>query len=158
VLMASGPGLSRGTKCGRPVGLIDLYPTLIELCGLDPVTGLEGHSLVPLLKKPDAPWAWPALTTFGQNNHSVRTERWRYIVYADGSEELYDHRSDQHEFKNLAGEARYRSVIKRLRRSLPQINHVMAPGSAHADARPGSAPDIDGKPNPFKRKRKRKRK
>ena len=103
VLMASGPGLSRGTKCGRTVGLIDIYPTLIELCGLDPVTGLEGHSLVPLLKKPDSSWSRPALTTFGRYNHSVRTERWRYIVYADGSEELYDHQNDSHEFKNLAG-------------------------------------------------------
>lgn len=144
VLMVSVPGMTRGARCNRPVGLIDLFPTLIDLCGLEQVTGLEGHSLAPLLAKPDAPWPWPALTTFGQHNHAVRSQNWRYIVYADGSEELYDRRNDPHEFKNLAGDARYKRIIETHRRWLPQINQPMAPGSVHCDARPGSAPDIDG--------------
>lgn len=143
VLMIVAPGLSKGARCDRPVGLIDLYPTLIDLCGLDVVTGLEGHSLTPLLENPKAERAWPALTTFGQHNHSVRSQDWRYTVYADGSEELYDHRSDPHEFKNLAGDAKHRDVIARHRRYLPQINQPMAPGSHNCDARPGSAAEIE---------------
>ena len=143
VLMMSVPGGHRGESCDRPVGLIDLYPTLIDLCGLPSLTALEGHSLVPLLNNPNAVWARPTLTTFGQHNHAVRSQRWRYITYADGSEELYDRQNDPHEFNNLASQAEFRSVIDSHRRWLPQINHPMAPGSAHADARPGSAPDID---------------
>jgi len=144
VMMVSVPGMTTPGQCDRPVGLIDLYPTLIDLCGLDPRVDLDGRSLTPLLKHPGAPWTWPALTTFGRGNHAVRSQHWRYIVYADGSEELYDHRTDPHEFANLAGRAEYQSVIAAHRRWLPQVNHPMAPGSTHADARPGSLPDIDG--------------
>jgi arylsulfatase A-like enzyme len=143
VLMISSPGKSTSMRCDRPVGLIDLYPTLIELCGLDPVTGLEGHSLASLLEDPRAHRPWPALTSFGQHNHAIRTQNWRYITYADGSEELYDRRTDPNEFQNLASSAEYAEVIARHRRYLPQNNQPMAPGSAHLDARPGSAPDID---------------
>lgn len=142
-LLIAGPGIRGNAQCHRPVGLIDLYPTLIELCGLPERTGLEGHSLVPLLHEPDAAWEFPALTTFGQNNHAVRSQDFRYIVYADGSEELYDHRNDPNEWTNLAGRPEFEQTIQIHRRWLPQINHPMAPGSAHADARPGSAPDID---------------
>ena len=143
VLMIVAPGLASGARCDRPVGLIDLFPTLIELCGLDVGTGLEGHSVVPLLRNPKAERPWPALTTFGQHNHSVRSQDWRYTVYADGSQELYDHRADPHELENLAGDAKYRDVIERHRRYLPQLNHPMAPGSHNCDARPGSSAEIE---------------
>lgn len=139
-----------GEKCERTVGLIDLYPTMIDVCGLSPLSDLEGRSLRPLLKEPTTPWQWPALTSFGQHNHSIRTERWRYITYADGSQELYDHDVDPRELFNLAGKPEHAGVIAELRKFLPQVNHVMAPGSSHADARPGSAADIDGpKPQPL---------
>jgi arylsulfatase A-like enzyme len=146
VLMISAPGFARGIPCDRPVGLIDLYPTLIELCSLDPIMGLEGHSLVPLLQDPQRSWEWPALTTFGQYNHAVRSQQYRYITYADGSEELYDHRTDPYEFFNLAGRSQYAAVIEQHRRWLPQLNQPLAPGSINCDARPGSAADIDGQP------------
>ena len=70
--------------------MLDIYPTLIELCGLSEKPELEGRSLVPLLKNPKAKWDRPALTTHGRNNHSLRSERFRYIRYSDGTEELYD--------------------------------------------------------------------
>jgi arylsulfatase A-like enzyme len=143
-MLMAGPGITKNALCDRPVGLIDLYPTLAELCGLPSRTGLEGHSLVPLLKDPDADWAWPAVTSFGQHNHAVRSQNYRYIVYADGSEEFYDHRQDPNEFINLASNPTFRGIIEQHRRWLPQVNQPMAPGSKHADARPGSAPDIDG--------------
>ncbi|MEZ6103674.1 MAG: sulfatase [Pirellulaceae bacterium] len=143
VLMMHRPTDSVGTRCNRPVELLDLFPTFNDLCQLPPVTGLEGQSLTPLLDDANAAWPWPAITSFGQQNHAVRTQNWRYIRYVDGSEELYDHRVDPHEWTNLAARPEYREVIREHRRWLPQVNQPMAPGSVHADARPGSAADID---------------
>ncbi|QDU91164.1 Choline-sulfatase [Pirellulimonas nuda] len=142
VLMIDAPG-TPPARCDRPVGLIDLYPTLCQLCQLPTVLGLDGHDLSPLLSDPKQDWPWPALTTFGQNNHTLRSDRWRYIEYQDGSRELYDHWADPHEFDNLADEPRYAGVVRELRRALPKTNVPMAPGSNHTDARPGSAVDID---------------
>jgi len=117
----------RGATCTRPVGLIDIYPTLVELCDLPPKADLQGHSLVPLLKEPTGQWDYPALTTHHPGNHAVRTERWRYIRYANGDEELYDHRYDPHEFRNLAGDPEYADVIKRLAAWIPKDNAPYAP-------------------------------
>lgn len=115
------PGVARaGIECGRPVSLLDIYPTLIELCGLAPKPELEGRSLVPLLKNPRAGRIAPAVMTFEQGNHAVRSERWRYIRYADGGEELYDHRRDEREWRNLAGEPKYKQIIDEHRRWLPE--------------------------------------
>ena len=102
-----------------PAELIDIYPTLLELCGLAEDTSLEGQSLGRLIEDPRAIWAYPARTTFGPGNHAIRTERWRYIHYADGSEELYDHESDPNEWRNLAGLDGYESVLAHLREQLP---------------------------------------
>jgi hypothetical protein len=77
---------------------------------------------VPLLKDPNAEWDRAALTTHGRNNHSVRTERWRYTRYSDGTEELYDHVSDTLEWRNLAGEPGYADVKKELAAWLPKTN------------------------------------
>ncbi len=154
VMMASGPGVTAGQRCDWPVGLIDLFPTLVDLCGLSPFEGLEGHSLIPQLKDATADRPWPALTTFGQNTHAVRTKDWRYIQYADGTEELYDRNADPHEFDNLADDAKYAAIIAKHRSHFPKINLPMAPGSAHADARPGSVPDIDRELRERRRKKK----
>jgi len=123
VLMAIVPGVTRaGGSCPRPVTMVDIYPTLIELCGLAPKAELEGKSLVPLLKNPKAKWDRPALTTHGRNNHSLRGERFRYIRYSDGSEELYDHENDALEWTNLANDSKYVEVKKELARWLPGKN------------------------------------
>jgi arylsulfatase A-like enzyme len=129
-LIFAGPGVARGAKCGQPAELLDLYPTLVDLCGLSAKEGLEGHSLVPQLKDANARRPWPAITTHNQNNHSVRSEHWRYIRYADGSEELYDHRTDPHEWTNLAKDPRHAEVIREHARWLPKVNAPPAPGSA----------------------------
>jgi choline-sulfatase len=133
-LIISAPGLSKGERSNRPVGLIDLFPTLTELCGLPDREDLEGVSLKPLLEDPDAKWNRPALCTFGPNNHTLRSERWRYTVYADGSEELYDHSNDPHEWTNLAGEIKHAKVIKRFQKYLPTLNVDPLPGSAGSDS------------------------
>jgi arylsulfatase A-like enzyme len=109
-----------GTRVDQPVSLLNLFPTLVELCGLPPNEELDGHSLVPLLKNPQADWNYPALTTMGPRNHALRTERWRYIRYRDGSEELYDHRRDPWEWSNLADDRDYADVLSRLRTRLDQ--------------------------------------
>ncbi len=123
VMMVVAPGVTRpGVRCARPVTLLDIYPTLVELCGLRPKEGLEGQSLVPLLKNPTASWERPALTTYKRGNHSVRTERWRYIRYNDGTEELYDHDNDELEWNNLAKGPKYADVKAELARWLPKVN------------------------------------
>ena len=126
-LMMAGPGIAKGGACTRPVSLMDIYPTLVDVCGLGPNERLEGRSLRPLLENPKAEWEPPALTTHGRNNHSLRSERWRYIRYADGSEELYDHASDEMEWTNLAGDPACDEVKTRLARYLPETNVPDAP-------------------------------
>jgi arylsulfatase A-like enzyme len=111
----------------RAVGLIDLYPTLLELCGLPQKEGLDGRSLAPLLEDPSREWNHPALTTHHPGNHSVRTERWRYIRYANGDEELYDHRYDSSEFRNLAADPEYAAVKARLSKHIPSESAPYAP-------------------------------
>ncbi len=109
-----------GQVCGRPVGLIDLFPTLSDYCGLEPTRhGLEGLSLRPLLEEPQAAWDRPSLTTYGEGYASVRGERYRYIRYPDGTEELYDHDADPHEWENLATNPDLAPVRARLSEAIP---------------------------------------
>ncbi|MHC4993846.1 MAG: sulfatase/phosphatase domain-containing protein [Planctomycetota bacterium] len=115
------PGVTEpGTVCDRPVSLLDLYPTLIDLCGLPRRRGLDGQSLLPLLINPDGAWDRPAVMTMGRGNHAVRSERWRYIRYSDGSEELYDHLRDPWEWDNVAGDPAHAGVIADHRKWLPK--------------------------------------
>jgi len=122
------PGITKpSTKCSRPVSLIDIYPTLMELCNLPAGRKLDGQSLVPLLKDPEHDWQRPALTTFGRGNHALRSERWRYIRYKDGGEELYDHQTDQNEWTNLADRPEYQAVKEKFLRWLPKHDAPDAP-------------------------------
>lgn len=122
-LIVYAPGISKeNSVSGRTVNLLDIYPTLVELCSLPVKKELEGNNIVPLLKNPSAPWEFPSITTHGFENHAVRSEKWRYIRYRDGSEELYDHDNDPNEFKNLANDKKYAAEKLRLKKSLPLIN------------------------------------
>lgn len=118
-LIVVAPGEAQaGGRCESPVTLLDLYPTLIDLCGLTKNNHLNGESLLPMLKDPKAQRSAPVVTTWGRGNHSVRSSSWRYIRYADGSHELYDHRNDPNEWNNLAEKAGYDGTMKKLRRHL----------------------------------------
>ncbi len=134
-LIVAAPGVQGGVQCAKPAGLIDVYPTLIELCGIERIERLEGASLVPLLKDAAADWDRPAITTFYKNNHAVRSERWRYIRYADGSQELYDHEIDPHEWHNLAADPKYRETIEQHAWHLPKLNADPVPGSKGLDGK-----------------------
>jgi arylsulfatase A-like enzyme len=122
LVIAAPNGIKADQRCARPVSLIDLYPTLLELCGVPPRDGLDGQSIAPLLADPERKWERPVLTTFGYQNHTIRTKRWRYIRYNDGGEELYDHNADRHEWHNLAGKPESAQVIARLKQALPKVN------------------------------------
>ncbi len=117
------PGLTKANvRCERTVSLLDIYPTLADLCGLPVGEHLEGKSLKPLLADPTAEWGRPVVTTHGYKNHAVRSERWRYIRYRDGTEELYDHEKDPMEWTNLAGDEQYAEVKKELAAWLPKVD------------------------------------
>jgi uncharacterized sulfatase len=112
-----------GRACERLVELVDIYPTLVDLCGLPAVEGLEGKSLRPLLNDPDAKWTEAAFTQVRRGElmgRSVRTARWRYTEWDDARQgaELYDHDADPGEYTNLAGEANWAGVQEELRRML----------------------------------------
>jgi len=120
------PGLTKpGISCGRPVDYMNIYPTLCDLAGLPSPKHLQGVSIKPLLANPSAAWDRPAITTHGFSNHTVRTERWRYIRYADGGEELYDHQKDPLEWTNLAKDPQFESVKADLAKWLPKENTPM---------------------------------
>ena len=122
VIFVAPRGVARDQLCQRPVSLIDIYPTLVDLCGLPKRDGLDGHSLKPLLENPKREWEHPVVMTYGENNHAIQTERWRYIEYRDGGMELYDHSKDPNEWTNLAGSPDYEEVITKLRTVLPDLN------------------------------------
>lgn len=118
-LLFAGPSIKPSKNCIEPASLIDIYPTLIDLCGLPSKSDLEGLSLVPQLNDPTTPRVRPAITSSYFGNHSIRTRDWRLIVYDDGAEELYDHRTDPDEFNNLAGAPTHKMIRDRLFRWLP---------------------------------------
>jgi arylsulfatase A-like enzyme len=130
-LIFAGPGLrAPGKNRQQPVSLLDLYPTLVEICNLPAKADLDGESLVPLLRDPQARRK-PTAITFGPGNHAVRSERWRYIRYADGTEELYDAVADPNEFRNLASGGKHASLKRELAQFMPKTS---APPKPERDA------------------------
>ena len=123
-LIIIAPGVTTpGTVCDSPVNLLDLYPTLVSLAGLPENSANEGNDITPLLIDPEKEWTdKPSITTLSQNEHSVCDGRYRYIIYKDGTEELYDHLSDALEWNNLAEDPDYSGVKERLRSFIPEVN------------------------------------
>lgn len=125
----AGPGIGKGVS-PRTVQLLDMYPTLVELCGLpqpyQSPSRLEGHSLVPLLRNPRLRWDYPAFSVVlyqRKLGKSVRTERWHYVSWDDGraGEMLLDHANDPNELKNLAADPAYSRTVSQMRELLAQI-------------------------------------
>lgn len=126
------PGVAKGgTKCDRAVDLLSIFPTVCELTGVPIPKHAEGISIKPLLVNPSAAWKQPALTTHLRGNHAVTTEDWRYIRYADGSEELYNEKTDPNEWTNQAANPEFAAIKKEYAKFLPTSN---AEPVAHRDA------------------------
>ncbi len=124
------PGMTTArSRCDAAVDYLSVYPTLCELTGLPIPKHVQGPSLVPLLKDVDAPWTSVAVCTHGLGNHAARDARYRYIRYANGEEELYDHQSDPLEFTNLAKNEEYNSIKLRLAGNFPKIEDEVKPTS-----------------------------
>ena len=130
-LIFAGPGITPGQVSAQPAELLDIYPTLSELIHTKVGEQLEGHSLLPQLIDVTAKRNHPAITTHNHDNHAIRTQRWRYITYADGTAELYDTIADPHEWHNLADKAMYQGVIADLRQWIPKMNKKPVKNSSH---------------------------
>jgi len=124
------PGLSKeNTVCAQTMDLMDIYPTLLELCGIARPAHVQGDSIVGLLKNPSAVQDKAAISTYRQNNHSIRKGPWRYTRYANGSQELYNHDDDPYEWKNLAADPAHEKTIAELAAWLPKDNVPAQPVS-----------------------------
>jgi arylsulfatase A-like enzyme len=122
-LICVAPGVTKpGGSCDAPVEFLSIFPTLCDLAGLPKPDFLEGVSIRSLLANPQAEWTRPALSTFGFNNHSVRSAQYRYTRYANGDEELYDEQADPYEWRNLAGKPELGRVKADLARWMPTEN------------------------------------
>lgn len=128
------PGVTTpGSRSNEAVSTLDIYATLADLAGLDRPDHIDGRSLVPLLRNPSMDWGEVAITVHTFGNYSVRDDRYRYIVYEDGSEELYDLIADPNEWTNLVADDQYASVIHRLRDEIP--DEQAEPQTGEGDAR-----------------------
>ncbi len=131
-LAVVAPGVTTpGSTCSRPVSLLNLFPTLTDLCALPGSPETEGVSLRPLLEDPSRAWERPAIVTFGRGNHAVRSERFRYIRYATGEEEFYDHATDPGELTNLVSDPGHAPEMVRHRAWLPAVD---TPGALRKNA------------------------
>lgn len=125
LLIAAPDAKGNGKVSKRVVELLDVYPTLARLCGLEPPTYLPGADLTPLLNNPKAKWERPAFTQvlrYKENvmGRSVRTERWRYTEWNNGVDgvQLYDHKRDRYEYNNLANHSKHKKMRAELSRLL----------------------------------------
>ncbi|WP_341226207.1 sulfatase [uncultured Arcticibacterium sp.] len=123
-LIFAGPGINKNIKFDNPVELLDIYPTLNALCNLPEKSELEGVSLLAELQGKKTEETRPAITTNNYKNHSIRTNEWRYIQYADGSEELYDLAKDPNEWENIASSLETKAIKEDLAKWLPKKNHL----------------------------------
>ena len=129
-LIVTAPGHQANQRSNRPAELLDVFPTLLELAGLPADPGQEGQSLVPLLDSPKREWNHPAITSFGLGNYSIRSTRYRYIQYLDGSRELYDHSKDANEWNNLSADPQMEAVMKEHAAFIPVKQHPILPGKS----------------------------
>jgi arylsulfatase A-like enzyme len=120
--MFVAPNLPKGKVIDSPAEMLSVYPTLLELCGLPAYDRNEGHSLVSTMQNTEPEEGAFALTTYGMNNHAIRSDRFRYIQYEDSTEEFYDHNNDPNEFTNQTNNAEYKGDIDVLKKYLPKTN------------------------------------
>ena len=154
VMMWCVPGVTQSNEiCTRPVSLLDIYPTLVDLIGIDKPNHLDGHSLMPLLKDVRAPRSQPAITTY-DGHMSVRTETARFIRYWDGTTELYDRTNDPHEWVNQTDNPSLADLKTAMASYLPTADEIVEPLPSRQAGAVNSTPR---KPKPDKRRRESKK-
>lgn len=119
---------NNGKECNASVDMTAMFPTLISLCGLPELEGLDGVDISQLIRHPESKWNTPARTVFKKGNIAIRSDRWRYIRYADGGEELYDHSKDPHEWHNLANDPACQQIKQELGKWVPAEFHKPVAG------------------------------
>lgn len=143
------PGLTKpGSICARTVDFMSIYPTLTELCGVPTPKHVQGVSIKPLLADAQAPWDRPGVTTSQEGQHSVRSEKWRYIRYQDGTDEFYDESADPYEWTNLAKKKEFAGVIQEMAAWLPKENKAglkSSAGGLEEGEKPADAGDRAGR-------------
>lgn len=118
----AGKGIPKNERVNTTVSLIDMYPTLVELCNLPKVENIEGVSFASTLKNPaSAKDRNVFLPSNEKGSYAVINTNWRYISYFDGGEELYNVKEDSNEWYNLASEKKYRSVMDEMKKSTPKV-------------------------------------
>lgn len=130
-LIISLPGTKKPVKCDQPVELLDIYPTLTDLCGLPANTANEGKSLKPLMNKNFGHSENYAVSTYGRNNHAVISKNYRYIRYEDDSEELYELKTDPNEWNNIADKPQNKSIKEQHKKQLPSTNALWSAKSEY---------------------------
>jgi arylsulfatase A-like enzyme len=120
--IVGGSGIEPGSICHQPVSLVDVYPSLVDLAGFKIPDHLQGVSIKGQLRDPTLERP-PVISSYGEGNTAIRTSRWRYIRYEDGSEELYDHRRDPEEWTNLAEDPEHTATKVRLAGLIPNDQH-----------------------------------
>jgi arylsulfatase A-like enzyme len=140
------PGVTKpGGISKSPVDFMSVYPTLCDLTSVPKPAWLEGDNIKPLLSDPSAAWTGVGITTFGQKNHAIRTDRWRYIRYADGTEELYDHSNDEYEWTNLAANPEHTALKSSLTKHFPTNNVPPSSTGKMSDSEGSPGKDSDSK-------------
>jgi arylsulfatase A-like enzyme len=141
------PGMQAQQDCPRVVNLIDLFPTLIEACGLPAKPGIDGRSLVPLLRNPQQAWPHLSVTIDGPGNAAVRDERWYFIRYRDGTEEFYDMVSDPLQWTNLA-RSTAPEIVRQKARLAGSFPDTFAPEVPQNKGGKAEKQEFAGKPDP----------
>jgi arylsulfatase A-like enzyme len=114
------PGGHQDCEVEDPVSLLDLYPTLCDLCDLPAVPGLEGNNITPLVENPDMSWDKPSVSNYLPGNYTVHYKNWNYLRYNDGSAELYDISTDEDELHNLVSDPQHADLIRHLSSFIPE--------------------------------------
>lgn len=141
------PGMTAQQDCPRVVNLIDLFPTLIDACNLPAKPGIDGRSIVPLLREPQKAWPHVSITVLGRGNASVLDERWHFIRYKDGTEEFYDMARDPMQWTNLAA-SKESEIVNQKRRLAASFPASFALDVAQNEGGKAEKAELAGKPDP----------
>lgn len=110
----------KGGVCNEAVSYLDVFPTLLDLMKIEKPSFLEGKSFTKQLKNPSKKRNTPAVISYPKGSHAIVLGDWHYIHYQDGSEELYNHKTDPNEWHNVANDPKNQGIIADLKKYIPK--------------------------------------